>query len=333
MKRARRCFTLCLLLLPQLCSPSLLAQQRVDVCYFGDSITEGWIESQYQPSMAYPAMTDSLLLASGRTIISVNSGRGGETTEDALARMDAEVLPRSPRIVVLAFGSNDWFIWGDPPFQRVGIQRYASNLRLMIDKVRGIGAIPVVLTPPVVLEQRFYTYFDSLLYVAYGGVEACSGGYANAAARTAVDGKARSLESVSYAGREYWLGYDGVHPSVEGHRALAVSLAELIEGFLDSTVLLSEASSFDLYPVPYQRTMHQRLMITVGMPEAGDVHIGMFDSAGREVRKFVYFARSAGTHYLHWDCRTANGTPVAAGAYTVFVRVGSRYSRQQLLIL
>jgi lysophospholipase L1-like esterase len=333
MKRARRCYALCLLLLSQLSIFSLPAQQRVDICYFGDSITEGWIESQYQPAMAYPALTDSLLRASGRIISSVHSGRGGETTEDALARIDADVLRHAPRVVVLAFGSNDWFVWGDPPFQRVSLDRYVSNLHLMIKKIRGISAIPVVITPPVVLEPRFHRYFDSLLYVAYGGVEACSGKYAAAAAQAARDGQAWSIESVPYSGREQLLGYDGVHPLAEGHRTLAVSLSKLMEGILDSATLITSPSSIDLYPVPFQRAVHQRLMLTIGAVEGGEVHIGVFDAAGREVRKFVYFAWSAGTHYLHWDGRTANGTPASAGAYTVFVRAGSRYSRQQLLIL
>ncbi|MCZ7555502.1 MAG: GDSL-type esterase/lipase family protein [Bacteroidia bacterium] len=333
MRRVRRRFSLYLLLLPHMFTVSVFAQHGVDICYFGDSITEGWIEAVFRPGQSYPAKTDSLLIASGRDIRSLHSGRGGETTDDALARIDSDVLRHTPRIVILAFGSNDWFVWGNPPFQRVQHERYARNLRVLIRKVRGIGAIPVLLTPPVAVQHRLYALFDSMLYAGLGGAEFCSERYARTAAQVAREEHALWLESVSSDDRERFLGSDGVHLLAEGHHALAEALARLLSGILDSTATIPLTSTVDLYPVPYQPSTHQHLIVSIATRAEEEVQVRIIDFGGREVRKFVYFAWSAGTQYLLWDGRTTNGTPAAAGAYTVFVRAGSRYSRHQLLIL
>jgi acyl-CoA thioesterase-1 len=68
------------------------------VC-FGDSLTYGTGASQ---GMDYPSQLSRLI---GRPII--NAGLPGDTTGTALARLDRDVLSRSPRIVLVTLGGND----------------------------------------------------------------------------------------------------------------------------------------------------------------------------------------------------------------------------------
>ncbi len=322
----------CMLSLPGVAT-SLQSQQQTDICYFGDSIMEGWMDAERYPELAYPAIIDSLFRSLGRNVTTVNLGAGGETTEDALRRIDAEVLARRPRIVVVSFGSNDWFVWGNPPFQRVPLPRSVDNLSLMFDKIHGAGAHAVLLGMPPVIEKRFYMLFEPALYAPYGGVEACNDLYNRMMRERARD---RSVPVISIewsVNRDTLLGFDGVHPSAAGHRRIAADLAPLLLALLDSASTPVSASTIDLYPVPFQPFQHTRFIISIGCRAATNISVRIFDIAGREIRKIVYFAWSDGTHLIPWDGSTESGTPAAQGAYTVFVQFGDKFSRHMLLIL
>lgn len=77
----------------------------------------------------------------------INLGRYGETTAQLLARLDADIIERDPRMVVLQTGIND--------LKAMGVFRSRSNeiaencwanLRQIIDRLRARGVPVVVLT-------------------------------------------------------------------------------------------------------------------------------------------------------------------------------------------
>jgi acyl-CoA thioesterase-1 len=76
------------------------------VC-FGDSLTAGYgattpkIDDQ---AKAYPAYLQQKV-----NIPVINAGRSGDTTAQALARINTGVLSKDPRIVIIEFGANDVF--------------------------------------------------------------------------------------------------------------------------------------------------------------------------------------------------------------------------------
>lgn len=78
----------------------------VIVC-LGDSLTAGmsattaWIDDK---SKSYPAYLQTKVTA---TV--VNAGVSGNTTADALARLDSDVISKNPDIVVICLGGNDFF--------------------------------------------------------------------------------------------------------------------------------------------------------------------------------------------------------------------------------
>lgn len=69
----------------------------------------------------------------------LNSGAGGETLRDALARIDADVLAAGPDVVLLSFGANDWWRGERGP------DEWAADLGKIVERIVKCGAAPVIL--------------------------------------------------------------------------------------------------------------------------------------------------------------------------------------------
>jgi acyl-CoA thioesterase-1 len=100
------------------------------VIAFGDSLTSGYGASAGED---YPSRLSAM---SGVHV--VNAGRSGDTTESALARIDNDVLSENPRIVIVGLGGND-FLNG------MAVQSTEANLRTIVRKIQGTGAMVVLL--------------------------------------------------------------------------------------------------------------------------------------------------------------------------------------------
>lgn len=96
---------------------------------FGDSLTQGVGAS---PGHDYPSF---LAKALGRDVI--NAGVAGETTRDALRRLDHEVLSRDPKLVIVEFGGNDFL-------QHIPQEEIFANLDTMVRRIQDHGAMVVV---------------------------------------------------------------------------------------------------------------------------------------------------------------------------------------------
>jgi len=97
---------------------------------FGDSLTAGYGAKEGED---YPSRLSAIL---GEPVI--NAGVSGDTTTSALARVDADVLGRDPRIVIVGLGGNDFL-------QGVPMATTEANLREIVRKVEGAGAMVVLL--------------------------------------------------------------------------------------------------------------------------------------------------------------------------------------------
>ncbi len=97
---------------------------------FGDSLTAGYGAGE---GADYPSTLSGLI---GVDVI--NAGVSGDTTGEALARIDADVLAKNPRIVIVGLGGND-FLRGEP------IATTEANLRAIVRKIQDRGAMVVLL--------------------------------------------------------------------------------------------------------------------------------------------------------------------------------------------
>jgi len=77
----------------------------------------------------------------GEKFAMINSGRGGDTTADLLARLERDCLAHQPDLVLVTIGGNDSFAGrGVTPAQ------YRENLETLIRRLRSAGAEPVMQT-------------------------------------------------------------------------------------------------------------------------------------------------------------------------------------------
>lgn len=73
--------------------------------------------------------------------------------------------------------------------------------------------------------------------------------------------------------------------------------------------------------------------IPFALPRAGRASLGIYDIAGRLVRKVVDAELPAGTHFARWDTRGVDGAPVAAGVYFYELRLyGDRTGRRLIVV-
>jgi len=114
---------------------------------FGDSTTARRPGLVKEP---YSVRVQKALEEAGSTLAIANQGIGGDSTRNALARFERDVLALSPRIVVLQFGINDAAVdvWQDPPAAgpRVPPAEFAANLRQMVRELRRRRVAVILMT-------------------------------------------------------------------------------------------------------------------------------------------------------------------------------------------
>ena len=102
------------------------SSQGHNIICFGDSITAG---ATIAPDEAFPAL---LAPMTGMTVI--NAGVNGDTTEDALSRLEQDVLAKDPYLVIVELGGNDYV-------RRMSLSRAGENIRRITDAVLARGAM------------------------------------------------------------------------------------------------------------------------------------------------------------------------------------------------
>jgi acyl-CoA thioesterase-1 len=180
--------------------------QPVIVCY-GDSITAG-----YGPAAAhsYPEDLQLLLDRDGYRYRVVNAGVSGDTTKDGLARL-GQVLARHPQIVVLEFGGNDGL-------RGLPVEQMQHNISAMLRGLQASG-IRVALAGITLPPQYGGTYigrFDAV--------------FPALAKQFHVPLLPFILQNVYGVPGE--IQEDGVHPTVQGNRQVAINVEHLIEPML-----------------------------------------------------------------------------------------------------
>lgn len=104
-------------------------QKQTIIC-FGDSLTAcGGKEGRYS-DILQDRFPDHEF---------INRGVGGETFEEAISRLETDVLDLAPDLVLVEFGANDW--WRDDrPYQA-----WTDELEYCIQRIQGIGAKVMIL--------------------------------------------------------------------------------------------------------------------------------------------------------------------------------------------
>jgi len=213
------------------------------IILFGDSTTAhrpGAVEKVTSVRLA------EALQGMGSSLSVANAGVGGNTSGDALKRLERDVLAHQARVVVISFGINDAAVdvWKDPPATgpRVPLTDYRENLRSLAKSVREHGAAVIFVTANP-------TRWTSLLRDRYGRPpyrpDAVDGfdapvleGYRAAMRELATELEIPLLDLpgvwadrlAASGGEVEDLLLDGMHPNDAGHAATAEALLPVVRG-------------------------------------------------------------------------------------------------------
>jgi len=180
---------------------------------FGDSITDGYGVPRGFVSFLAERITDA---CPGLELTTINAGSSGDSTNDAIYRLQRDVLDHDPDLVTINFGVNDAFSW-------VSAEKFGSNLSAMVDIIRGNGCTRIILVSSEVIpepqaEKQVLPYWEKMRQVA----EEAGIVYADANGR---------WQSLLDSGIEQWtLIIPGdMHPNEEGHKVIADAVFEAME--------------------------------------------------------------------------------------------------------
>lgn len=167
-----------------------------------------------------------------------NAGLSGNNSRDLLAKMDQEVLARHPKLVVLMVGSNDMLNSGNS----TPLEEYRRNLEAIAEKCKRANASLLLMTippchPPYLIARHKKEYFaerapELRVNDALGVIRLVASRHALPVVEVN-----RIFERVGNVGTEKESVLrneincgdpDGVHPTPEGYRLIAVAVFQAI---------------------------------------------------------------------------------------------------------
>lgn len=119
----------------------------VKIVTLGDSITKG-VRAGVLDEETFASRLAAWLAQESIEAEVVNEGIGGERTDQALARLDQDIIARRPAIVVVMYGTNDSYVDRGRKQSRLSREEYRANLRELVERLRAAGIRPVLMTEP-----------------------------------------------------------------------------------------------------------------------------------------------------------------------------------------
>ncbi|MCA9140632.1 MAG: hypothetical protein KDB00_27860 [Planctomycetales bacterium] len=116
--------------------------QNPTVVVLGDSITKG-VRSGVNQNQTFAAIIGK---EHGQRVLNV--GIGGERSDQALKRLDQDVISKRPRFVLVMYGTNDSYIDPGKSTSRITPQAYRENLQSIVERLLLHGIEPILMTPP-----------------------------------------------------------------------------------------------------------------------------------------------------------------------------------------
>jgi lysophospholipase L1-like esterase len=195
-------------------SADLLLKDGDKVAFLGDSITaQGW-----EFPGGYVKLTVAGLQTLGVKIVPIPAGVGGNTSQDMLARFQADVLSKKPDWLTISCGVNDvWHGAGG-----VALEPYEKNITSMVDQAQAAGIKVLIMTATVIGEddndnnKKLAAYNDFLHQLATQRHLPVA--EENAAFQAAIKA------GPSLPDHSPILTADGVHPTPDGAQVMASAL-------------------------------------------------------------------------------------------------------------
>lgn len=182
--------------------------RHVKILAFGDSLTAGY---QLPPAQSYPKQLETLLKGEGYDVEIANAGVSGDTSAQALARVDWNLKQGPYEIVLLAIGANDGL-------RLQPVKGFRTNLETLVARFQKHGARVLL------LGMRLPTNFDAGYRKAFEKV------YADVAKAKKLTFLPFLLEGVA---TDQMLNLeDQIHPNAQGYAIVAKNVAGLVRPLL-----------------------------------------------------------------------------------------------------
>jgi acyl-CoA thioesterase-1 len=210
-----------LLLLLPICSAAVGQQAPVRIVCFGDSVTKA-VRPGVTADETFCAQLERQLRADGRDVVVFNSGIGGNTTADGLARFETDVLAHKPSFVVIMFGLNDSWIDEGRTQSRLTVDQYRANLLEMLKRLSDRGISTILMTPNPAIAPTYPPARNVTLKPYVDAVR----GLAQQRQAPLIDVYRRFAELQIEGADVNGLFTDAMHPNAAGQKIIADMLAE-----------------------------------------------------------------------------------------------------------
>jgi lysophospholipase L1-like esterase len=182
----------------------------------------------------------------------INSGVGGNTSREALARIDKDVIAYEPDIVLVEFGGNDVTDVTYELHREVSLYEFRMNINEIYNKIVAADARMVLLTfTPVIDDWHFAKSHTK--YVLGGGQDNCIEPYRQCVRKFAsekglllIDTDIALRRACSEYSTEKIIIPDGVHLTKEGNKIIAESVFQNIISLLSSNLVMHKGGKVDL---------------------------------------------------------------------------------------
>jgi len=185
----------------------------VSICVFGDSIGEGYYDSE---KGGWVSQLSRFLKTPNDNLHIYNCSISGESTREVLIRFDTEIKAREPKTIIFALGTNDsWYFDNDKNKSNVPLNEFKKNVKLLILKSKKINAKIIFIGSPKVDESkvmpipwRTEVFYDNNNIKKYNQAikEICN------------EYKLEFIETFSLLEPKDFS--DGLHPNTKGHTKL-----------------------------------------------------------------------------------------------------------------
>jgi acyl-CoA thioesterase-1 len=179
------------------------------VLFLGTSLTAG---QGLDPEQAYPALIQKKIDAAGLGYRVVNAGVGGDTSADALGRLDW-LLRQKVDVLVVETGANDALRGQDPAATR-------ENIRAILARARAHSPAPRLLLVGMEAPRNLGADYVRRFRAIYPELARESGAALVPFLLEGVGG----VESLNQT--------DGIHPTAAGHERMAATVWRVLEPVL-----------------------------------------------------------------------------------------------------
>lgn len=189
---------------------------------FGDSLTArpGWV-----------AMLPGYI---GAEV--VNAGVGGDSTENAVARLETDVLDKKPEIALVCFGMNDQAEKISRSQPNIPLEKYVANMENIIEKIQKSGSDVVLICPHApYAAEGYYKPGEYDLDYAHGNMKLFCEAIRQLAVRYGCDFIDIYAETAKEDMSQFLNPGDGIHQSMKGHEKWADYVGRYLLAKYDGT--------------------------------------------------------------------------------------------------